>query len=176
MLALEAAAKLSAEVPVRFAALVHDLGKALTPHERWPSHHGHEEAGVAVIERLSARLKVPADARELAILVARFHGKVHRAAELRPATVLDLLESTDAFRRPQRFERFLLACEADARGRGPEKFAAPYPQSDLLRQALLVAAAARPDPQSLESATGPQIGERWRTARIDALRGLRDRS
>jgi tRNA nucleotidyltransferase (CCA-adding enzyme) len=176
MLALETAAQLSPEVPVRFAALVHDLGKALTPHERWPSHHGHEEAGVALIEGLCARLKVPADARELAILVARFHGKVHRAAELRPATVLDLLEATDAFRRPQRFERFLLGCEADARGRGPEKLAAPYPQADLLREALLVAAAARPAPQTFESATGPQIGERWRAARIEALRGLRERS
>jgi tRNA nucleotidyltransferase (CCA-adding enzyme) len=89
--------------------------------------------------------------------------------------MLDLLEATDAFRRPQRFERFLLACEADARGRGPEKLATPYPQADLLREARVVAADARPDPKSLESATGPQIGERWRAARIDALRGLRER-
>jgi tRNA nucleotidyltransferase (CCA-adding enzyme) len=175
MLALEAAATLSPEIPVRFAALVHDLGKALTPPDRWPSHHGHEAAGVAVIERLCARLKVPADSRELAVLVARLHGKAHRATELKASTMLDLLEATDAFRRPQRFERFLLACEADARGRGPEKLAAPYPQADLLREALVVAAAARPDPQSLESATGPQIGERWRAARIDALRGVRKR-
>jgi tRNA nucleotidyltransferase (CCA-adding enzyme) len=175
MLALEAAAQLSPEVSVRFAALVHDLGKALTPRKRWPSHHGHEEAGVAVIEQLCARLKVPAELRELAILVSRLHGKVHRAGELRPATVLELLESTDAFRRPQRFERFLKSCEADARGRGPEKLAAPYPQADLLREALTVASAARPDPASLEAATGPQIGERWRAARIEALRNFRER-
>jgi tRNA nucleotidyltransferase (CCA-adding enzyme) len=173
MLALEAAAQRSPDVAVRFAALVHDLGKALTPHDKWPSHHGHEAAGVTVIEQLCARLKVPADARELAILVARLHGKVHRAAELRPATLFELLEATDALRRPARFERFLLGCEADARGRGPELLVAPYPQADLLREALAVAAAARPDPRELETAAGAEIGERWRAARIAALRRLR---
>jgi tRNA nucleotidyltransferase (CCA-adding enzyme) len=176
MLALEAAAQLSPEVPVRFAALFHDLGKALTPRQQWPSHRGHEEGGVAVIEQLCARLKVPAESRELAVLVARLHTKVHRAAELRPSTLLDLLEATDAFRRPQRFERLLLSCEADARGRGPEKLAAPYPQAGLLREALLVAAAARPEPKALESATGLEIGERWRAARIAALRRFRERT
>jgi len=175
MLALEAAATMSTDVAVRFAALVHDLGKARTPRERWPSHHGHEEAGVAVIERLCARLRVPGDARDLAVLAARHHGKVHRAAELRPTTLLQLLEDVDALRRPDRFENFLVACEADARGRGPESLAAPYPQAELLRTALSAAAAARPDVRSLEGVAGPEIAERFRTARIAAIRALRDR-
>jgi len=174
MLAVEAAAAMSPDVTVRFAALVHDLGKALTPRERWPSHHGHEEAGVALIEGLCARLRVPNDARDIAVLAARHHGKVHRAADLRPATVVQLLEGVDAFRRPDRFEKFLVACEADARGRGPESLAAPYPQAQLLREALAAAAAARPDARALESASGPAIAELFRIARIAAIRTLRD--
>ena len=84
---------------------MHDLGKARTPPDRWPSHHGHEELGVPLIEALATRLRVPNECRELAVLAARHHGNVHRAAELRPQTVLELLEKTDAFRRPERFAR-----------------------------------------------------------------------
>src|ERR1700704_3775125 len=115
MLTMRQAARLRAPGAGRFAALTHDLGKARTPRERWPSHHGHEGAGVPLIEALSARLKVPNAHRELAVLAARHHTLVHRAAELKPATVLTLLEDCDAFRRPQRFAELLLACEADAR-------------------------------------------------------------
>jgi tRNA nucleotidyltransferase (CCA-adding enzyme) len=174
MLALEAAAQLSPDVAVRFAALVHDLGKGVTPRDLWPNHHGHEEAGLALIDGLCARLRVPGDARDLAVLAARYHGKVHRAAELRAATLLQLLEDTDAVRRPERFERLLTACEADARGRGPERLAAPYPQAPLLREVLAAAAAARPDMTQLASASGPEIAERFRTARIAAIRALRE--
>jgi tRNA nucleotidyltransferase (CCA-adding enzyme) len=173
MLAVEAAAELSPEVSVRFAALVHDLGKALTPREQWPRHHGHEEAGVPLILGLCRRLKVPGDLRDLAVLVSRLHGKVHRAAELRPGTILELLEATDALRRPSRFELFLTACESDARGRGPERRAAPYPQAQLLRQALAAAAAARPEERALAQATGSEIGTRWREARLAALTAWR---
>ena len=112
---------------VRFAALVHDLGKATTPHREWPGHKGHEERSVALIEALCDRLKLPGEYRELSIIVARYHGNVHRAFELRPDTILGILEKTDAFRRPGRFAQALLACEADSRGRlGLEKN--PYPQ------------------------------------------------
>jgi tRNA nucleotidyltransferase (CCA-adding enzyme) len=169
MLALEVAVDLSSDVAVRFAALVHDLGKAATPRERWPTHPGHEEAGVALILELCRRLRVPGEPRDLAVLVARLHGKVHRAEELRPGTILELLEATDALRRPARFERFLLACEADARGRGPELKAKPYAQAQLLRAALTTVAAARPDERALESAEGPEIATRWREARLAAL-------
>src|ERR1700730_16314294 len=140
MLAVRHAAKLGASGAVRFAALTHDLGKARTPRERWPSHHGHEEAGVPLIEALSARLKVPNAHRELAVLTARHHTLVHRAVELKPATLLTLLENCDAFRRPERFAELLLACEADARGRtGREN--EPYPQAAYLKAALAAAAA-----------------------------------
>src|SRR5690606_10237996 len=114
MMVLRMAAALSPAVPVRFAALTHDLGKAQTPREKWPNHHGHETLSVGLIERMCERLRVPNECRELARLVAEFHGLVHKVAELRPATVLKLLERTDALRRGNRFEWFLLACEADA--------------------------------------------------------------
>src|SRR3977135_1754186 len=140
MLALRQAARLGASGAVRFAALTHDLGKARTPRERWPSHHGHEGAGVPLIEALSARLKVPNGRRGLAVLAARHHTLVHRAVELKPATVLTLLEDCDAFRRPQRFAELLLACEADARGRSGRE-TKPHPQAAYLEAALAAAAA-----------------------------------
>jgi tRNA nucleotidyltransferase (CCA-adding enzyme) len=170
---LDVAAGLATDTTVRFAALVHDVGKGLTPPDQWPRHIGHEEAGARLIERMCARLKVPNEHRDLAVLVARHHALVHRAAELRPGTVLELLESTDAFRRPERFDRMLVACEADARGRGPERRAAPYPQADLLRRLRTAAAAARPAPGELAGQAGPVIAERVRAARIEAIRAGR---
>jgi tRNA nucleotidyltransferase (CCA-adding enzyme) len=167
---LDVAAELSPETTVRFAALVHDVGKGLTPREQWPRHIGHEEAGARLIERLCERLRVPNEHRELAVLVARHHARVHRAAELRPGTTLELLEATDAFRRPERFERLLLACEADARGRGAERRLEPYPQADLLRRARDAAATARPDAASVAGQPGPVIAERVRAARTEAIR------
>jgi tRNA nucleotidyltransferase (CCA-adding enzyme) len=152
---------------------VHDVGKGLTPHQEWPRHVGHEEAGAALIERLCARLRVPNEHRDLAVQVARHHAKVHRAAELRPGTVLELLEHTDAFRRAERFERMLVACEADARGRGPDLRLAPYPQAALLRGAREAAAAVRLDPGVMATESGPAIAERMRSARIDAIRAAR---
>jgi tRNA nucleotidyltransferase (CCA-adding enzyme) len=174
MQVLEVAAELSRDTTVRFAALVHDVGKGLTPREDWPSHVGHEEAGARLIEQLAARLRLPTEHRELAVLVARYHARVHRVAEQRPGTVLELLERTDAFRRAERFERFLLACEADARGRGPELRARPYPQADRLRRALAAASAVRLDPEALAREPGPVIAERMRAARIEAIRQLGD--
>jgi tRNA nucleotidyltransferase (CCA-adding enzyme) len=170
---LDVAAELATDTTVRFAALVHDVGKGLTPADQWPRHIGHEEAGARLIERMCARLKVPNEHRELAVLVARHHALVHRAAELRPGTVLDLLEASDAFRRPERFDRMLVACEADARGRGPELRSAPYPQAALLRRLRAAAAAARPAPGELEGQAGPIIAERVRAARIEAIRASR---
>lgn len=135
MLVLDQAARLSKDPRVRFAALLHDLGKGTTPQEEWPRHHGHEQRSVELVKNLCARFRVPNDYRELAILVAKFHGDCHRAAELRPETLLKKLEAMDAHRRPERFEHFLLACEADARGR-PGFEDQPYPQADIFRDAL----------------------------------------
>ena len=171
MLALRYSAANGTSTAVRFAVLMHDLGKALTAPAHWPSHRGHEEAGVPVIERLCARLKVPNGFRDLAILTARHHAVVHRAAELRPATVLKLLEATDAFRRPERFEEMLAACEADARGRtGLES--QPYPQRDYLRRAHAAAAAVTLDESERQGLVGAAIGEKIREKRLAALKSL----
>ena len=171
MLALRYCAANDAPAVVRFAVLMHDLGKALTAPERWPSHRGHEEAGVPVIEALCARLKVPNGFRDLAVLTARHHAVVHRAAELRPATVLKLLEATDAFRRQERFEEMLAACEADARGRtGLET--QPYPQRDYLRRARAAAAAVSLQESERQGLAGPAIGEKIREKRLAAIKSL----
>jgi len=172
MLAVRCAAKLGAPTAVRFAALTHDLGKARTPRERWPSHHGHEEAGVPLVEALSNRLKVPNGHRELAVLTARHHAAVHRAAELRPTTLLRLLETTDAFRRPERFTELLLACEADARGRtGLEE--RPYPQAAYLQRARDAGAAVTLTEDERRGLQGPAIGEKLREKRLAVLAGLK---
>jgi tRNA nucleotidyltransferase (CCA-adding enzyme) len=172
MLAVRYAARTGASTAVRFAALTHDLGKARTPRERWPSHPGHEEAGVPLLEALAARLKVPGAYRDLAILAARTHTLVHRALELRAATVLKLLEDADAFRRPERFAELLLACEADARGRtGLE--AEPYPQSGYLRAALATAAAVQLGEEERRGLAGPAIGAELHRRRLTALGALK---
>src|SRR6266850_2469926 len=155
-MSLAAAAKLSEEKVVRFAALVHDLGKAETPRETLPSHSGHEERSVRLVNELCTRLRIPNEYRELAVLAARHHGVVHRAAELRPSTIVDLLDSTDALRRPARFEQLLLACEADARGRkGLEN--RDYPQAERLRRARASAAKVAPSPEELERFQGAAL-------------------
>ncbi len=140
LMVLDQAELLSQALEVRFAALVHDLGKGSTPAYRLPSHPGHETRGCKLIRSLSERLPVPKACRDLALLVSEFHTHCHRALELRPKTILKVLEKTDAFRRPERFEQFLLTCEADARGRkGLEQ--RRYPQADYLRGALAAASA-----------------------------------
>lgn len=168
MMVLRCAARLSPSVPVRFAALMHDLGKGRTPPEHWPSHHGHEELGVPLIDALVARLRVPNDYRDLAVLASRHHGAIHRASELRTDTVLGLLEKTDAFRRPERFADLLLACEADARGRtGFED--RKYPQADYLRRAREAAAAVALNENERAGLAGPEIAAALRKQRLLAL-------
>ncbi|MBK9019482.1 MAG: multifunctional CCA addition/repair protein [Sulfuritalea sp.] len=117
MMVIDMAARLGAELPARFAALAHDLGKARTPADILPRHHGHETKSVALVEAICERLRVPVECRDVARLVARFHGDMHRVEQLRADTMLTLLERCDALRRPERFELILLACEADYRGR-----------------------------------------------------------
>jgi tRNA nucleotidyltransferase (CCA-adding enzyme) len=173
LMVLEQAAKLSQDTVVRFAALTHDLGKAITPKEKWPSHHGHEASSVKLLNELCERLKVPNDYRECAVGVARYHGHSHRALELRPATVIELFENLDAFRRPARFEQFLLACEADIRGRtGLED--RPYPQADYLRRAFALASKVKLDAETLSRLQGPQIREQIHAARVSAVKELQN--
>ena len=172
MLALKYAAEHDYPVAVRFAALTHDLGKAQTPKSGWPSHHGHEEFGVPLINELCDRLKVPNAHRELAILAARHHTQVHRALELKPATVLALLENCDAFRRRERFAELLLACETDARGRtGREQL--PYPQAAYLSEALAVAADVLLSEGERRGLEGAEIGTEIRRRRLAAVAALK---
>jgi len=174
LMVLDQAALLSGDPKVRFAALVHDLGKGTTPRAEWPSHRGHEERSVALIESLCARLRVPTEYRDLGLIVARYHGNVHRAFELRPNTILGILEKTDAFRRPQRFAQALLACEADSRGRlGLEK--TPYPQRQYLQAARDAAATIKPTPEDITDQVGPLIAERIHQRRLKAITELMSR-
>jgi tRNA nucleotidyltransferase (CCA-adding enzyme) len=172
LMALEQAALLSPEPTVRFAALVHDLGKGTTPPGEWPSHRGHEERSVASIEAMSLRLRLPGEYRDLGVIVARYHGIVHRAFELKPKTILEFMEHADAFRRPERFTQALLACEADSRGRtGLEN--EPYPQRAYLQSARAAAAAIKPTPEEITSLGGAKIAERLHQRRVRAIAEVR---
>jgi tRNA nucleotidyltransferase (CCA-adding enzyme) len=170
MMVLKVACELSESTEVRFAALTHDLGKAQTPDEILPSHHGHESRGERLVKSLCQRLKVPARHCELASICALYHGYTHRLYELRPKTVVKLLSGLDAFRRPERLEQFLLVCEADYRGRqGFHR--RPYPQSVDLR-ALYEAASGATLSMSQRELPGRLIGEaitRARTGKVAEL-------
>ncbi len=167
MMVLDQAEKLSSSGAVRFAALVHDLGKGTTASHDLPSHPGHEERGKRLIRDLADRLPVPKAWRELATLVAEFHTHCHRALDLRPETLLKVLERADALRRPERFEEFLLACEADARGRlGLEERS--YPQANYLRGAAAAAGAIDAAAVAAKAQSG-KIPEAIRKARVTAL-------
>ena len=172
MLALACAARSRASSAVRFAVLMHDLGKARTPRELWPKHHGHEEAGVPLVEAVADRLRVPGTHRELAILAAREHTLVHRALELRPETVLKLLQECDAFRRPERFAELLQACEADARGRTGRE-AQPYPQAAYLKAALAAAGAVTIPEAERRGLKGPAIGAEMKRRRLAAVSAVK---
>ena len=172
MMVLTQAAKLSSDPKVRFAALVHDLGKGTTPKEQWPKHIEHESRGVPLVEALCDRYRIPNDYRELAIIVARYHLHYHRAEELRDDTFLKTLESLDAFRRPERFELFLLACEADSRGRtGYEN--QNFTQPGIYREVF--AAANKIDAKELvtQGFKGKEIKTELNKQRVQAIQNLR---
>lgn len=135
LMSLQQAARLTKNTCVRFATLVHDLGKGTTPKSEWPRHIAHEDRSIPLVKALCERAGTPKDFRELALIVAQWHTHCHRALELKPTTLLKVFQQTDAFRRPERFDNFLIACEADARGRtGFEN--REYPQTNYFRGAL----------------------------------------
>ncbi len=171
LLVVNQAAALSSDLEVRFAALVHDLGKGVTPREQWPRHVGHEERGVPLVKQLCERLRVPGKCRELALLVTRYHLYFHRAAELRCTTMLDLLQKLDAFRRPQRFEQFLVTCEADSRGRFGYEDRKP-PQLDIFRAAYEAAAAVSPSELVTQGLKGAAIAKALRQRRCAAIQAV----
>ena len=156
---------------VGFAALAHDLGKALTPAGELPRHVMHEQRGIEPVAALSARLKVPAEHRDLAVLCCREHLNVHRIDELKPATVHELIARCDGFRKPARIHQLATVCEADKRGRaglGDE----PYPQGDTLRRLHAAAMSVRAADVA-RGLDGPAVGEAIRKARIDAIASAR---
>ncbi|KVP65599.1 hypothetical protein WJ96_04325 [Burkholderia ubonensis] len=138
MMVVDLAAERGESLEVRFAALMHDLGKGVTPPELWPAHHDHDVAGVPLVEALCKRLKVPSDCRDLAVAMSREHTRIHRSKELKATSMIHLFKRVDAFRRPERFESLLRACECDARGRLGFQDRA-YPQADMLRAAFQAA-------------------------------------
>jgi tRNA nucleotidyltransferase (CCA-adding enzyme) len=172
MMVLDQAARLGASLPVRLACLLHDLGKGTTPADVLPRHIGHEQRSARLLAAVCERLRVPVECRELADVVAREHGNIHRSGDLGAAAVVRLLERCDAFRKPARFADTLLACECDARGRlGFED--RPYPQRARLAGALDAALAVATAPVAAEAAAlglrGPRVGERIHAARVAAV-------
>jgi len=157
---------------IGFCAMTHDLGKALTPAQEWPRHIMHEERGVAPLRAMAERLRVPAEHAELAVLCCRLHLLAHRAFELRPETLLGVIEKLDALRKPQRLEQFITVCEADKRGRlGLSE--SDYPQGDLLRSAYQLAIGIKASPFVEQGLQGPAIADAMRKARITAIAELK---
>jgi tRNA nucleotidyltransferase (CCA-adding enzyme) len=153
---------------VRWACLLHDVGKGLTPEAEWPRHIAHEHKGLKLIRAINQRCKAPKDCQELALQVGEFHTHGHRALELKPSTLLKLLQSFDVFRRPQRFEEFIAACEMDARGRlGLEQ--RPYPQADYLRAAMHAARAVAVQPLLARGLQGAELGNALQEERLQAV-------
>lgn len=173
---LAQAAKLApGRADIGFAALVHDLGKGITPEDVLPQHLRHEETGVPLVQQVCERLRVPAEWRALAVAVCKNHLTCHRAMEIRSGTVMALFESIDAFRHPQRFEAFVRACEADARGRlGLED--RQYPQAEFLRTAFAAAQSVNAKPFVEKGLVGVQVGEAVKRARVRAICGCRTRA
>lgn len=169
LMVLDQSVLLSPCIEVRFAAVCHDLGKATTPAEKLPSHHGHEKRGALIAEALCERLRVPRKARDLAVMSARYHTHCHRAMELNASTLAKLLQSLDVVRKPDRFQQFLMVCEADARGRlGFEK--TPYPQAQYLSQAADVFCAVNAGAIAQATRNTTNIAQAITEARVNALK------
>ena len=172
MMALDIAAELAAgAADIVFAVLLHDLGKGITEKHKLPSHIGHEATGVPLVDAVCSRIKAPNAMHDLARKVCAGHLQCHRVLSMRPATVLDLLERLDVYRQAEVLPRFIAACEADYRGREGLQDR-PYPQGDFLQQAFRATAGIRARDLDLEGLDGPEVGERLRQARIDAISQL----
>lgn len=173
LMSLQQAVKLGGDSCVRFATLLHDLGKATTLPEEWPRHIAHEDRSLPLVKKLCARLAAPKEFKELALLVAQWHTHCHRALELKPATLLKVIHSTDALRRPERFEQFLMCCEADARGRTGFELRA-YPQADYFRQCLFAAKRVNIAAVQALGLTGQAFGEALDKQRLEQLAALKN--
>ncbi|MGX9996492.1 MULTISPECIES: multifunctional CCA addition/repair protein [Vibrio] len=169
LMVAEQAARLSDSLPVRFAAQVHDLGKGVTPESEWPSHRMHCHTGLKLIKKLCERVRVPNEFRDLALMVCEQHSNIHRAAELKPQTIIKILNKFDVWRKAERLEDILICCQADHAGRkGLEE--KPYPQAEIFTHAYQAAAAV--DVQSIikDGFKGPAIRDEQEKRRIEAVR------
>jgi tRNA nucleotidyltransferase (CCA-adding enzyme) len=168
LMVLQQATLLTTNTATRFAALCHDLGKALTTKENWPSHHGHEVKGKKPIQQLCKRLRIPNDFKDLALITAEFHLHTHRAFEIKKSTLLNTIEKLDGMRKPDRYEQFLIACTADIRGRsGFETM--PYPQADYYREALKIIKSIDIQPLRAAGLKGKEMAAGIHKARQSAL-------
>ncbi len=169
LMVLQQCARFAQPLAVRWACLLHDLGKGSTPRAQWPRHIAHETRGLAAIKQVNQRLRVPRDCAELALLTGEYHTHCHRALELRPNTVLELLQALDALRRPERWQLFLAACEMDARGRlGFEE--RDYPQARYLQGALQAAQAVSARELVAQGLFGAELGKALAEQRLQALK------
>ncbi|HTE14303.1 MAG TPA: multifunctional CCA addition/repair protein [Burkholderiales bacterium] len=173
MMVIDYAASRDYALEVRFAALTHDLGKGATPREEWPRHVAHEERSADLVAALCERLRVPTECRDLALVMAKHHGNIHRAAELRPATIVQILQSVDAFRKPERFARLLQACESDARGRLGFNDR-PYPQAERMAAAFKAAAAVDAGAIAKQFSEPERIKAEIHQVRVAAVRAALD--
>ncbi len=169
MMVVDYAASQDYSLDVRFAALTHDLGKGTTPRAEWPRHIAHEERSVDLVSAMCERLRVPAECRDLALVMAKQHGNIHRAAELRPGTIVQLLQSADAFRKPERFTHLLQACESDFRGRLGFRDR-PYLQAERMAAAFKAAAAVDAGAIAKQHSEPERIKEAIHQARVAAVR------
>lgn len=175
LMSLEQAARLTPSPLIRFAALVHDLGKGLTPKETWPHHYNHEKLGLPVLEKMCVRLRVPNAYKTLSMQVMRYHTHCHKAFELRASTLTDTLAALGAFRATNHLDDFLLACEADARGRTGLELR-PYPQAEFFRGAARAAASIDTGSIIKSSLQGPQIGEAIHKLRVKTVKEYQTRT
>ena len=171
MMVLEQAARLTEDSVARYAALCHDLGKGNTPEDELPRHRGHEKRGIPLVQQMSRRLKTPVEYEQLAKIASEYHLHLHKFEELKPRTIVKVLEKTDAFRKPERFEQFLLVCEADFRGRtGFEE--RDYPQAAMMRAALEVCSSIKPQTLIEKGFTGKKLGEAIHQERVNLVKQL----
>lgn len=175
LMVLDVMAQRSPDPVTRFAALLHDLGKGLTPADLLPRHHGHEERGVAAIKSLCQRLKCPQAYTDLALLVSRYHTAIHRAKEQRPITLLNVFKGCDAFRRPERFEQLLQVCHADHCGRG-DATASDYPQAVFFRECLMALNRVSIADLIAQGITGKALGDQLELRRLQVLTQVRRRN
>ena len=168
LLVLQQAAEMKLPLPARWACLLHDLGKGRTPERFWPRHHGHEKSGLAAVKAVNQRCKAPRECQELALLTCEYHTHCHRALELKPGTLLKLFKAFDIYRRPERFELFLGACEADARGRtGLQE--RDYPQANYLRGAAEAARSAEVKILLEQGFKGAELGAEMEKLRLQRI-------